>query len=69
MSPKKLLASKTVWGLLAIAVPYADQLVAYAANLPAGTLPKGAALAISGLGWLLALYGRLQAKQPIKSVI
>jgi len=57
--------SKTILGLLAIAVPYLDQVYQYANNLPEGMLPKGAAVAVTGLGWLLAVYGRMVAKGPL----
>ena len=62
----KYLSSKTVWGLIAIAVPYLDQVYQYANTLPEGVLPKNAQLVVGGLGWLLALYGRKVATGPLK---
>ena len=62
---KSLLQSKTIWGLLAIAVPYVDHIYQYAANLPDGVLPQPVAIAVTGLGWLLAFYGRMTATKPI----
>lgn len=60
-----MLKSKTILGLLAIAVPYLDSVHSYMMNMPEGALPKGVAVAVTGMGWLLALYGRLVAKGPI----
>lgn len=62
---KNWLHSKTVWGLIGIAVPYIDTVYQYANALPEGMLPKKAALVISGLGWVLATYGRVVANQPL----
>lgn len=56
---------KTLIGLLAIAVPYIDSIYQYANNLPEGVLPEGTAVLVTGLGWLLALYGRAVAKGPL----
>lgn len=62
---KNFLSSKTVWGLLTIAVPYLDSVYQYASNLPEGVIPPGAAVVVTGLGWLLALYGRTVANKPL----
>ena len=62
---KSYLSSKTVWGLVGILIPYADQVYQYAEALPEGVLPKKAALVVQGLGWLLALYGRKVATKPL----
>ena len=61
----KLLKSKTIVGLLMVAIPYLDQLHQYLSALPEAAMPKEVALAVTGLGWLLALYGRLVARGPI----
>lgn len=58
---------KTLLGLAAIAVPYLDSLYQYAGSLPEGVLPPQAKLVIGGLGWALALYGRMVAKGPLVS--
>lgn len=63
---KGYLSSVTMWGLIAVAVPYIDQAYQYLATLPEGTLPKGAAVAVQGLGLLLAMLGRRNATQKLR---
>lgn len=65
VTKKSFLNSKTVWGLFAVAVPYLDSVYQYANSLPDGMLPQGAAVVVTGLGWLLAMYGRVVAKGPL----
>lgn len=62
----KLLRSKTIQGLLLVLVPYLDQIYQYMNALPEGVLPAKVALAVSGLGWILAFVGRMNAQGPIR---
>jgi len=59
MQPKSFLASKTLWGVLIAILP---QLIELGAS---GVLGPKVQAAISGLGALLAIYGRATAKQPL----
>lgn len=56
---------KTLTGLGILLIPYLDSLYQYGASLPEGALPVKAKIAIGGLGWFLAVYGRLVAKKPL----
>jgi hypothetical protein len=69
LGSKIALASKTLWGLVAIAVPYLDQVYAYAQQIPEGILPKPVSVAVTGLGLALAWYGRLKARLPIAGIV
>jgi hypothetical protein len=69
MNTKGLLSSATIWGLIGIAVPYLDTLHAYLMSLPDGSLPPGVAIAIQGLGWILAFYGRTKATKRLSGLV
>lgn len=56
---------KTITGLIGIAIPYLDMVYQYANDLPEGMLPEPARYAVIGIGWVLAMYGRLVAQEPI----
>jgi hypothetical protein len=62
MQPKSFLASKTIWGIVLAIAP---QIVELAAT---GVLGPKAQAIISGLGALLAIYGRAKAERPITIV-
>lgn len=62
---KNFLSSITIWGLIAVALPYLDQLHAYLSSLPEGTLPPKVSLAVQGLGTVLAFIGRSRASKPL----
>lgn len=67
---KGFLSSNVIQGLLLIAVPFLDQTYQYLQGLPQGILPKGVALAVTGLGWVLSMKGRMKKEiQPIKGVV
>lgn len=66
LQSKSFIGSLTIWGLVGVAVPYLDQLHTYLSSLPEGTLPPKVSLGIQGLGWVLALVGRVRATQPLK---
>lgn len=68
MDTKGLLSSKTFWGLATIAVPYLDSVYQYLLTMPEGLLPAKAHVIVTGLGWVLALAGRMSAKGPIKGL-
>lgn len=66
---KTALQSKTLWGLAALALPFADSLYTQIAAIPAGVLPPQVSAIISGLGLLLAFIGRLSATKPISGIV
>lgn len=67
---KGMLKSNTIQGLILMAIPYVDNVYQYLSALPEGKLPKGAAMAMTGLGWVLALFGRGKSTvKPLKGLL
>jgi hypothetical protein len=66
---KPAIQSKTIWGLAALALPFADSLYSQIAAIPAGVLPPQVSILVSGIGLLLAFVGRLSADKPISGVV
>lgn len=62
MEPKSFLKSKTIWGVAITLLPQVIELGA------SGMLGPKVQAAVSGLGALLAIWGRATAKKPIKFV-
>lgn len=56
---------KTLTGLGLVFLPWLDSLHQQLAAVPDGVLPPQVKLIVSGLGLLLAAYGRLVAKGPL----
>ncbi len=65
---KGWLASRTIWGLIAIAIPLLQQIYEFLLQVPEGLLPKEAQIIIQALGVILAAYGRYKAKKEIKGI-
>lgn len=68
--PKPAIASGVLWGLVAVVVPWLDQLYSVASQIPVTVLPPNVSLIVQGLGVALAAYSRLRGSQaPIKGVV